>query len=205
MRLQRGEGIVRNARARRAEPAQQRGLARVRQAHDAHIRKHLELKPQPQPLPRLSSLRDPRCAVGRALEMRIPIAAPTTPGNHQRLSILAQIDQSLRLLPAHCRDDRAHRQLQQHRRARPPTALIRPCRAIPPQLGSGAGGGSAEACSTARWQPRSHRRRGRRGRRPARLGARTSRAETKPPRGRPRRPRPQSPRCQSCHRVYERP
>mmetsp|Transcript_35998 Transcript_35998/g.90927 ORF Transcript_35998/g.90927 Transcript_35998/m.90927 type:complete len:571 (+) Transcript_35998:229-1941(+) len=90
---ERGEGVGRDLGARRAQHAEQRGLARVGHADDAAVGHHLELQVQPRLQPLLAALRKRGRVVARRLEAGV--AAPPAPAHHQQrlLALLQQLRQ----------------------------------------------------------------------------------------------------------------
>ncbi|OQA37974.1 MAG: hypothetical protein BWY52_03316 [Chloroflexi bacterium ADurb.Bin325] len=91
--FERREGIVGHLGPRRADPAQQSGLARVRRADDAHVGQQLELQVQPALLARLAVLRDARGLVDGRAERSVAAAAAAGPRDQRLLARLGQIRQ----------------------------------------------------------------------------------------------------------------
>ena len=112
VRVQRGEGVVRDLRARRGHRADERRLAGVRQAEQTHIGDHLELElEQPllagQPGPELA-----RRAVGAGLELGVAPTALAAARHEQRIAGAHEVAQLLAgLRIPHHRADR-HRHIE---------------------------------------------------------------------------------------------
>src|SRR5215472_11986604 len=107
LRMQRGEGIVRDLRPRRADLAEQGRFAGIGQPDETGIGDQFQPQPDPALLAGLARIGVARRAVGRGLEMRIAEAAVAAFGEHELLAELGEVvDQRLAILVEYLRADR---------------------------------------------------------------------------------------------------
>src|SRR5215207_2015184 len=91
LRRQRGEGVVAHPRTGGAQCRQQRGLAGIRQAHQAHVRENLQFQMDLAFLPRQAPLAKRRRLARRGRERRVPPAALTAAGHDEGVLRLGEV------------------------------------------------------------------------------------------------------------------
>ena len=108
--MQRGERIIGNLRSRVADRRDQRRLAGVRQAEQAHVGQHLQFQMQPPVRARMARRRLPRRPVGARLEPDVAEATVAALGQQLTLAVLRQVGHQLAAV--FVADLRAHRHTQ---------------------------------------------------------------------------------------------
>ncbi|MNS84961.1 hypothetical protein D3C72_1188070 [compost metagenome] len=108
--MQRGEGVVRDLRLRIGDARDQRGLAGVGQAQQAHVGQHLQFHAQVAVFAFLAGRPLARRAVQAGLEVDVAHAALAAGRQHDFLFVRVQVEQDFAGFGV--MDDRAHRHAQ---------------------------------------------------------------------------------------------
>ena len=108
--LERGEGIIRNLRARRGNARDQRGLAHVRISHQAHVGQQLQFQPVSMFLAGTARLMLARRLMHRCGKARVAASAAPAAGNHEALIGLRELEDFVAGLVVV--DDRSDRNFQ---------------------------------------------------------------------------------------------